>query len=41
MGQPRGNVKTAEVRKLLTNASILEGLQKGTYIVNGEKRVVE
>jgi len=37
----RYNVYSLDGKKLLTNASILEGLQKGTYIVNGEKRVVE
>ena len=37
----RYNVYSLDVKRLLTNASSLEGLQKGTYIVNGEKRVVE
>jgi len=37
----RYNVYSLDGKRLLTNASSLEGLQKGTYIVNGEKRVVE
>ena len=28
-------------KKLLTNARSLEGLEKGTYIINGEKRIIE
>ena len=37
----RYNVYSLDGKRLLTNASSLEGLQKGTYIVNGEKRVIE
>lgn len=37
----RYNVYSLDGKRLLTNASSLDGLQKGTYIVNGEKRVVE
>ena len=37
----RYNVYSLDGKRLLTNASSLERLQKGTYIVNGEKRVVE
>ncbi len=37
----RYNVYSLDGKRLLTNASSLEGLHKGTYIVNGEKRVVE
>lgn len=37
----RYNVYSLDGKRLLTNASSLKGLQKGTYIVNGEKRVVE
>ena len=29
------------MKKLLTNAASLDGLTKGTYIINGEKRVLE
>ena len=35
------NVYTLDGKKLLTNASSLDGLEKGTYIVNGEKRIIE
>ena len=35
------NVYTLDGKKLLTNARSLDGLQKGTYIVNGEKRIIE
>ena len=28
-------------KKLLTNAANLDGLTKGTYIINGEKKVLE
>lgn len=35
------NVYSLDGKRLLSNATSLEGLQKGTYIVNGEKRVVE
>ena len=34
------NVYTLDGKKLLTNASSLDGLEKGTYIVNGEKRII-
>ena len=37
----RYNVYTLDGKRLLTNATSLAGLQRGTYIVNGEKRVVE
>ena len=35
------NVYTLDGKKVLSNAPSLEGLKKGVYIVNGEKRVVE
>ena len=35
------NVYSLDGKKLLTNARSLEGLKNGTYIVNGEKQVVE
>ncbi len=35
------NVYTLDGKKILTNARSLEGLAKGTYIVNGAKRTVE
>jgi hypothetical protein len=35
------NVYSLDGKKLLTNARSLDGIQKGTYIVNGEKRVIE
>ena len=38
---PRYNVYTVDGKKLLTNAASLDGLKKGTYIVNGEKLTVE
>ncbi|MBQ3700497.1 MAG: DUF362 domain-containing protein, partial [Prevotella sp.] len=37
----RYNVYSLDGKKLLTNAASLDGLQKGTYIVNGEKRIIE
>ena len=37
----RYNVYTIDGKRLLSNAPSLEGLQRGTYIVNGEKRVIE
>ena len=37
----RFNVYSLDGKKLLTNATNLDGLTKGTYIVNGEKRVLE
>ncbi|MBP3775268.1 MAG: DUF362 domain-containing protein [Bacteroidaceae bacterium] len=37
----RYNVYSLDGKKLLTNAARLEGLAKGTYIVNGEKRIIE
>ena len=37
----RYNVYSLDGKRLLSNAPSLEGLQRGTYIVNGEKRVVE
>ena len=35
------NVYSLDGKKLLTNAHSLDGLEKGTYIINGEKRVIE
>ena len=35
------NVYSLDGKKLLTNARRLDGLEKGTYIVNGEKRIIE
>ena len=35
------NVYSLDGKKLLTNARCLDGLEKGTYIINGEKRVIE
>lgn len=37
----RFNVYSLDGKKLLTNASSLDGLAEGTYIINGEKRVIE
>ena len=37
----RYNVYSLDGKRLLSNAPCLEGLQRGTYIVNGEKRVIE
>ena len=37
----RYNVYSLDGKKLLTNASDLNGLPKGTYIVNGEKTIIE
>ena len=37
----RYNVYSLDGKKLLTNAASLDGLAKGTYIVNGEKKIVE
>ena len=37
----RYNVYSLDGKKLLTNADSLDRLAKGTYIVNGEKRIVE
>ncbi|MBQ2673874.1 MAG: DUF362 domain-containing protein [Prevotella sp.] len=37
----RYNVYSLDGKKLLTNAASLDGLAKGTYIVNGEKRIIE
>ena len=37
----RYNVYSLDGKRLLANAPSLEGLQRGTYIVNGEKRVIE
>jgi hypothetical protein len=41
MSSERYNVYSLDGKKLLTNAESLDGLAKGTYIVNGEKRMVE
>lgn len=38
---PLFNVYSLDGKKILTNATSLEGLNKETYIVNGEKRVIE
>ncbi len=35
------NVYSLDGKKLLTNARNIDGLEKGTYIVNGEKRTIE
>ena len=35
------NVYTLDGKKVVTNAQSLEGLPKGTYIVNGSKRIIE
>ena len=35
------NVYTLDGKKLLTNATTLDGLEKGTYIINGEKRIIK
>ena len=37
----RYNVYSLDGKKLLTNVANLDGLTKGTYIVNGEKRIIE
>ena len=37
----RYNVYSLDGKRLLSNAPSLEGLQRGTYIVNGEKRVIK
>lgn len=37
----RYNVYSLDGKKLLTNASTLDGLAKGAYIINGEKRILE
>ena len=37
----RYNVYSLDGKRLLSNATSLEGLQRGTYIVNGEKRVID
>ena len=37
----RYNVYTLDGKKLLTNAASLDELAKGTYILNGEKRILE
>ena len=37
----RYNVYSLDGKRLLSNAPSLAGLQRGTYIVNGEKRVIE
>ena len=37
----RYNVYSIDGKKLLSNAPSLDGLAKGTYVVNGEKRVIE
>ena len=35
------NVFTVDGKKVLTNAASLDGLQPGTYIVNGQKQVIQ
>ena len=37
----RYNVYSLDGRKLLSNASSLDGLQNGTYIINGEKTIIK
>ena len=37
----RYNVYTLDGKKLLSNAATLDGLQKGTYIINGEKKIIK
>lgn len=37
----RYNVYTLDGKRMLTNATSLKGLKRGTYIVNGEMRVIE
>ena len=37
----RYNVYSLDGKKILDNATNLDGLAKGTYIVNGEKRIIE
>ena len=37
----RYNVYSLDGKKLLSNASSLDGLEKGTYIINGEKQIIE
>ena len=37
----RYNVYSLDGKRLLTNATSLEGLQQGTYVINGEKRAIE
>ncbi len=37
----RYNVYSLDGKKLLTNATSLSGLHAGTYIVNGEKKIIE
>lgn len=37
----RYNVYSLDGKKLLTNAVSLDGLLKGTYIINGEKRIIK
>ena len=40
-GSLRYNVYSLDGRKVLTNAASLDGLAKGTYIVNGEKTIIQ
>ena len=35
------NVYSLDGKKLLTNAHSLDGLEKGTYIINGEKKIIK
>ena len=37
----RYNVYSLDGKRLLTNAASLDGLAKGTYIVNGEKKIIK
>ena len=37
----RYNVYSPDGKKLLTNAPSLDALAKGTYIINGQKRIIE
>ena len=38
---PLYNVYSIDGKKILTNTKSLDGLSKGTYIVNGEKKIIE
>ena len=40
-GSERYNVFTADGKKVLSNAASLDGLQPGTYIINGQKQVIQ
>ena len=40
-GSERYNVFSLDGKKVLTNAASLDGLQPGTYIINGQKHVIQ